>query len=153
VKSKRIKKDKEGNEEKVLDCAAPDSPELLTRQSGVHRTVRCKVCSTRRSRVFPGYVGYKSPDSPREAPDSPVLRPRNGYLPRRREPTVIWSTGWSGAPHQMVRCPTEKEISQSGDSLPCIVRVLFTVRCATGQSGALTNRRQELPTKWSSNGS
>jgi hypothetical protein len=58
------------------------------------------VCATRRSRVFPGYVDYKSPDSPREAPDSPVLQPCNGYLPRRREPTVIWRIGRSGVPQK-----------------------------------------------------
>jgi hypothetical protein len=64
------------------------------------------------------------------------------------------STGANGhLAHRTVRCTIEKEINQSGDSLSCTVRVLFTVRCATRQSGAPTNRRQELPTKWSSNGS
>jgi hypothetical protein len=72
----------------------------FTGQSGVHRTVRCTVRATRRSRVFSGYVGYKSPDSPREAPDSLVLQPCNDYLPRRQEPTVIWRTGRSGAPQK-----------------------------------------------------
>jgi hypothetical protein len=71
---------------------------------------------------FPGYVGYKSPDSPREAPDSPVLQPCNSYLPRRQKPTVIWCIGRFGAPQK-------KEISQSGDSLSRTLRVLFTVRC------------------------
>jgi hypothetical protein len=51
--------------------------------------------------------------------------------------------------HRTVRCPTEKETSQSGDSLPRPVFILFIVRCATEQSGAPTNRRQELHTKWS----
>jgi hypothetical protein len=32
--------------------------------------------------------------------------------------------------HQTVRCPIEKETNQSGDSLPRLVRLLFTVRCA-----------------------
>jgi hypothetical protein len=49
---------------------------------------------------FPGYVGYKSSDSLREASDSPVLHPCNDYLPRRQAPTVIWRTGRSGAPQK-----------------------------------------------------
>jgi hypothetical protein len=96
--------------------------------------------------VFSGYIGYKSADSPREVPDSPVLQPCNDYLPRRRAPTVIWRTGRSGAPHWTVWCPTEKETSQSVDSLSCPMRILFTVRCATGQSGAPATREGwELP--------
>jgi hypothetical protein len=123
----------------TIRCHSPDSP--------VHGI------QTRCSWVFPSYVGYNSPDSPRLALNSLVLQPCNGYLPRRREPMVTWRTRRSGTPHRTVRCPIENEISQSGDSLPCTVRALFTVRRATGQSGAPTNRRQELPTKWSSNGS
>jgi hypothetical protein len=53
---------------------------------------------THSSRVFSGYISYESPDSSREAPDSLVLQPCNGYLPRRRAPTVIWRNGRSGAP-------------------------------------------------------
>jgi hypothetical protein len=51
-------------------------------------------------RFFPSYVGYKSPNSPCEAPDSPVLQPCNDYLPRRQAPTVTWRTGQSGAPQK-----------------------------------------------------
>jgi hypothetical protein len=58
----------------------------------VHQTVRCTVCANSLLSGFPGYVGYKSPDSP-------MLQSCNGYLPRRRAPTVIWRTGRSGAPH------------------------------------------------------
>jgi hypothetical protein len=112
----------------------------------VHRTVRCKICATRLSRVFPGYVGYKSlnnpreaPDSPREAPDSPVLWPRNGYVPRRRAPTVKWCTGRSGAPQK------RKSVNQG---------ILCCVLCAyCSLSGAPPDRRQEFPSKWISNGS
>jgi hypothetical protein len=46
------------------------------------------------------------------------------------EPTVIWHTGQSGAPHRTVRCLTEAETNQSGDSLPRPMHVLFTVQCA-----------------------
>jgi hypothetical protein len=72
-----------------------------------HRTVRSYSLDspvqglwTRRSRVFSGYIDYKSPNSPREAPDSPVIQPCNGYLPRRRAPTVIWHTWRSSAPQK-----------------------------------------------------
>jgi hypothetical protein len=71
----------------------------------------------------PGYVGYNSPDSPREAPDSPVYESCSGYLPRR-----LRANGHMA--HQTVWCSTEKETNQSGDSLPHPVLVLFTVRCA-----------------------
>jgi hypothetical protein len=39
-----------------------------------------------------------------------------------------------------------------GFSVASCARIVHCPVC-TGQSGALTNRRQELPTKWSSNGS
>jgi hypothetical protein len=58
-----------------------------------------------------------------EAPDSPVYQPCNGYLPRR-----LRANGHMA--HRTVRCPTEKETNQSGDSLSRPVLVLFTVRCA-----------------------
>jgi hypothetical protein len=136
-KSQR-KTNKETKKNVLLRCTG--------RSAADHRTVRCTVCELVALGFLPGYVGYKSPDSP-------VLQPCNDYLPRRREPTVTWLTRRSGAPHRTVWCPTEKEISQSEDSLPCTVRILFIVRCTTGHSSAPMNRRQELPTKWSSNGS
>jgi hypothetical protein len=79
---------------------------------------------------FPGYDGYNSPDSPREAPNSPVYQPCNGYLPRRPRANghIAHRTVW--CPHRIVRCPIKKETNQSGDSLPHPVLVLFTVRCA-----------------------
>jgi hypothetical protein len=63
---------------------------------------------TRRSRVFSGYIDYKSPDSLRVAPDSPVLQPWNNNLPRRRALTVIWRIGRFGAPQK--RKPTNQWI-------------------------------------------
>ena len=139
---------------------SPDGPELLTGRSGVHRTVqcvhrivRCKVCELvalgcslatstinhRTVRTWHRTVQCSSRamatchDDERQrsygAPDGPVPHTRR-----------------SGAPQK-------KETSQSGDSLSRPVLILFIVRCATEQFGAPTNRRQELPTKWSSNGS
>jgi hypothetical protein len=94
-----------------------------------HRTVRCApdtpVHGLPNSLLssFPGYIGYNSPDSPREAPDSPVYQPCNDYLPRRPRANGHMT-------HQIVRCPTEKETNQSGDSRSRTVLVLFTVRYA-----------------------
>jgi hypothetical protein len=65
----------------------------LTRQSGAWSADSALL-------GFSLLVGYNSPDSPRLAPDSPVLQPCNDYLPRRREPTVTWRTGRSGAPQK-----------------------------------------------------
>jgi hypothetical protein len=113
----------------VSDCAAPDSPVPPTGQSGVHRIVRCAPDSPVHGPPnsllsgFPGYVDYNSPDSPREAPDNLVYQPCNGYLPRRPKAN-------GHMVHQTVRCPTEKETNQSGDSLPRPVLILFIVRCA-----------------------
>jgi hypothetical protein len=90
--------------------------------SAQHRTVRCHspdspVCTGQSSArsaelvalgVFPSYVGYKSPDSPREAPNSPVHQPCNDYLPRRQAPTVIWRTERSDAPQK--KKPANQEI-------------------------------------------
>jgi hypothetical protein len=72
---------------------------------------------------FSGYVGYNSSDSPREALDRTVYQPCNGYLPRRPR-------GTGHMAHRTVRCPTENETNQSGDSLSRHVLVIFTVRCA-----------------------
>jgi hypothetical protein len=89
-----------GSKKKVLSaqhrtvwCHSPDSPGC-TRQSGA-RSVQLVALG-----FLTGYVGYRSPNSPREAPDSPVLQPCNGYLPRRQAPTVTWRTGRSDAPQK-----------------------------------------------------
>jgi hypothetical protein len=72
---------------------SPDSP-VYPGQSGA-RSAELVALG-----FFPGYVGYKSLDSPREAPDSPMLQPCNGYLPRRQAPTVKWCIERSGAPQK-----------------------------------------------------
>jgi hypothetical protein len=106
--------------------------------SATHRTVRCAPDSPVHDPPnsllsgFPGYVGYNSSDSPREAPNSPVYQPCNGYLPRRPRANDHMA-------HRTVWCPTEKETTQSGDSLPRPVHVLFIVRWCTGLSGGAPN--------------
>jgi hypothetical protein len=116
---------------------------------------------------FPGYVGYNSLDSPREAPDSPMYQPCNGYLPRRLRPMVIWRTGRSGtsratatyhvdqgqrsygAPDRPVPHRKGNQPIRRFSATSCALTVHYPV--CTGQSGAPTDKRQELPTKWSSN--
>jgi hypothetical protein len=123
VKSKRIKGRKRKERRKGAGLRSTG------RSGATHRTVRWApnflVCGLPNSLLsgFPGYVGYNSPDSPREALDSPVYQSCNGYLPRRPRAN-------SHMAHQTVWCPTEKETNQSGDSLPRTVLVLFTVWCA-----------------------
>jgi hypothetical protein len=117
-----------------------------------HRTIRCHppnspVHGPANSLLsgFLAYVGYNSPDGPREVPDSPVSQ----------QPTLVAMSALgqrsSGAPDSPV--PPEQESSQSGDFLP--KPSPHTVHCpvCTGQSGAPADRRQPEPSKWSSNGS
>jgi hypothetical protein len=106
------------------------------RKGAAHRTVRCATDSLVHGPPnymlsgFPGYVVYNSPDSPREAPDSPMYQSCNSYPPCRPRANGHMR-------HQTVRCPPEKETNQSGDSLPRPVLVLFTVRCAHGQKARI----------------
>jgi hypothetical protein len=110
---------------------------VLTTQ---HRTVRCwspdsPVCSGQSGAwsaklfalgVFSSYVVYKSLDSPREAPDSPVLQLCNSYLPRRQEPTVTWRTGRSGA---------QQKRKTANQGIMCCI--LYTVRCTDEQKARI----------------
>jgi hypothetical protein len=102
---------------------SPDSP-VCTRQSGARSAQLCALG------FFLGYIGYNSPDSLCSAGQSgaPAMQ--------RLSTTSMGANGHLA--HRTVRCPTEKEINQSGDSLSCTVRVLFSIRCAIGQSGAPT---------------
>jgi hypothetical protein len=122
VKAKELKEDQQRIEEKGVVCVAPNGPAPLTGQSGVHRTVRYTVCELDALGFFPGYVGYNSPDSPRLVPDGPVLQPCNGYLPRRRELTVTWRTGRSGAHTERSGAPQKRKSANQG--------ILCRVLCA-----------------------
>jgi hypothetical protein len=123
VKSKRIKgrQRKERRKGARLRSTGPSG--------ATHCTVWCALDSPVHGppnsflSCFPGYVSYNSPDSPREAPNSPLYQPCNGYLPCRPRAN-------SHMAHRTVRCPIEKETNQSGDSLPHPALVLFTVWCA-----------------------
>jgi hypothetical protein len=121
----------------VLDCAAPNGPVPPTGQSGVHRTVRCTVSPTLCSRGFlaTSTIIHRTVRTRRR-----TVRCNNRATTTchvDQGPTVIWRTRPSDAPHRTVRCPTEKETNQSGDSLSRPVLVLFTVRCAHGQKARI----------------
>jgi hypothetical protein len=115
--SKEAKENRGRNMEKLLDCVAPDGllhgPAQLSAlgffqptSAKIHRIVR-----TRHQKVW-------------------CISHATASCHVGLGPTVIRRTGQSGAPHWTVRCPTEAETNQSGDSLSCPVRVLFIVRCA-----------------------
>jgi hypothetical protein len=128
---KEIKEDKGRNIEKVLDCAAPDS---LVHGLANWALLGILAC-----------IGYNSLDRPHEAPDSPVSqRPTtSGHVITR--PIVNRRTRQSRAPrsgNQPIR----------GFSAVSSVRTVHCPVC-TGQSGALTDKKQLGPSKWSSNGS
>mgnify|MGYP006934362150 CR=1 FL=1 len=108
---KGAKEDKGRNEEKKLDCVAPDGLVPPTGLS-VHSPANWAL-----SRIL-ACVGYNSPDRPCDTPDSPVFQPPTASCHVGWGPTVKWRTGQSGAPNRMIRCPIEAETSQSGDSLP-----------------------------------
>jgi hypothetical protein len=78
-----------------------------------HRTVQCSSRATTTCHVDKLQRSYGAPDGP------------------------MTHTGRSDAPHRTVRCPTKKEISQSWDSLPRPMLVLFTVRCNDEQKARI----------------
>jgi hypothetical protein len=80
---KGAKEDKGRNREKVMDCVAPDSL--------VHGPAMWALSG------ILAYVGYNSPNRPREAPDSSV-QPPTASCHVGWGPTVKWRTGQSGAP-------------------------------------------------------
>jgi hypothetical protein len=112
---KETKEDKRRNREKLVDCVAPDILVPPTGQSGARSShTRCSriflatsAIIHRTVRARHGTVRYTS------------CATASGHVSAR--PTVNRCTGQSGAP--------EAKTSQSGDSLPCPGRVLFTVQC------------------------
>jgi hypothetical protein len=101
-----------------------------TGQSGVHRTVWCTVRPTRCSRVFlaTSTIIHWTVRARRQtvrctSRATVTCHVDQGQLSYGAPDRSVPHTGQSGA-------PTEKETNQSGDSLPCPVLVLITVRCA-----------------------
>jgi hypothetical protein len=92
-----------------------------------HRTVRCAPDSPLHgpancllSRIL-ACIGYNSPDHPHGAPDSPVWQPPTVSCHVGRGPMVKWSTGQSGAPYRMVRCPQNMKPANHMIMCPCTV--------------------------------
>jgi hypothetical protein len=94
------------------------------------------------------------------APDCPVSQPR----PRQRSTTQsagdVWPAPTVTRPHRTVRCATRLLDVPRGSWMQRSAsrekegdHTLFPVRWCTGLSGAPTDRRQLLPSKWSSNDS
>jgi hypothetical protein len=117
---------------RMVRCHPPNSS-VCTGQSsarsaqlsalGVQRTVRCMVRSTLCSQVLlaTSTIIHQTVTA-RGAGQSGV--PAVQRLPA----TSTKANGHMA--HRTVRCPTEKETNQSGDSLPRPVLVLFTIWCA-----------------------
>jgi hypothetical protein len=118
-----------------------------------HRTVRRHSSDSSANFLLSGilaYVGYNSPYRPCKAPDSPVCQPPTASCHVGRGPTVNRSTGQSGAPHWLVRCPHQNRKPANHVILcPCTVHCLV----CTEQSCASVDRRQLGFSKWSSNDS
>jgi hypothetical protein len=129
----------------VLDCAAPDGPVPPTGQSGVHWTVPCTARPTLCSRVF--------------LATSAIIH----WAVRARRRTVRCTSCATTTCHvdqgQRSYGTLDRPVPHRKENQP--IRRFFAMFCArtvhcpvcTGQTGAPTDRRQELPTKWSSNGS
>jgi hypothetical protein len=81
------------------------------------------VCATRRSRVFPCYVGYTSPDSPREAQTVRCFSRATATCHVNKNQQSYGAPDGS-VPHRKGNMPIR-------DSLPSTVLILFTVRCAS----------------------
>jgi hypothetical protein len=142
---KESKEDKGRNIEKVLDCATLDGPMPPTRQSSVHWIVRCMVRPTMRSQKF--------------LPMSAIIH----RTVRTRRRTVRWASGQqlvatpalgqrsTGAPGQS-SAPGSRNQPIRGFSTASSACTIHCPVC-TGHSGAPADRRQQWPSKWSSNGS
>jgi hypothetical protein len=129
---KRNKIDKGRNREKLLDCVAPDGPVL-----GPAKLAALGVFSLRRLKI--------TGQSAQGAGQSGVP------AAQRLVATSALANGQQA--HQTVRCPP-----RSGNQLIrgfITASRVRTVHCpvCTRQSGAPANRRQQWPSKWSSNGS
>jgi hypothetical protein len=89
----------------------------------------------------------------RRTPDCPVSLSR----PRQRSAAQSTGDAWTSPtvtrPHRTVRCATSTVAAMVVFARKGRKSHMFTLRWCTGLSGAPTDRRQLLPSKWSSNGS
>jgi hypothetical protein len=134
-----------------------------TRLSGVHRTVSGAQAGLAANSLLSGIVEgvvAKIQRAVRCAPDCPVSQQRPRQRSAARSAGDAWAEPTVTRPHQTVRCASNKvrcakwtEGSTVGFAKEGNKSGTVHVRCCTGLSGAPTDRRQELPTKWRSNGS
>jgi hypothetical protein len=121
--------------------------------SGVHRTLRLAQRWTRCSRESPRTTWLKFTELSGGAPDCPVSQQR----PRQRSATRSAGDAWLEPtvtrPHRAVRCAMGTEGSTVGFAREGKKSGIVHVQWCTGLSGAPTDIRLELPTKWRSNGS
>jgi hypothetical protein len=117
--------------------------------SGVHRT----VSSARLVRSVNGPLDYNSPKCPvcTRLPGVPAARLANGR-PRDQRATRGSANGQQAAPDCPV-CHKGYGWQRSASPKKEGNRALFNVWWCTGLSGAPANRRQQGPSKWSSNDS
>jgi hypothetical protein len=128
----------------------------------VHRTVRCTgwlEMNSLLSGIAEG-TAAKIHRTVRCAPNYPVSQQRTRQRSAARSSGDAWSEPTVTRPHRTVRCAPDCVRCAKGTEgatvgfarkgkRSCTVHV----RWCTGLSGASTDRRQELPTKWRSNGS
>jgi hypothetical protein len=134
-----------------------------TRLSDVHRTVSGaqagRAVNSLLSGIAEGTVA-KIQRTVRCAPDYPVSQQRPRQRSAARSAGDAWPEPSVTMPHQTVRCAPNKVwcakwtegstvgFAKEGNKLGTV-----HVRWCTGLSGTPTDRRQELRTKWRSNGS
>jgi hypothetical protein len=133
-----IKKGEDG-----LVCVAPDGPVPPTGQSGARSD---QVAALGKNQPSPA-INHRTVHAKRRTIWCASQPTTSGHVGLR--PTVTWITGQSVATYRTVRCPqNRKPVNQRICS-----RCTMQCQVCTGQSGALADRRQPVPSKWSSNDS
>jgi hypothetical protein len=129
---------------------------------GAPDTVRCTGCSAMNSLlsgITEGIVA-KIHRTVRCALDCPVSQQRPCQRPAARSTGDAWPEPTVTRPHRAVQCAPDSVQCAKGTKGSTVgfakegkKSSTVHVRWCIGLSGALTDRRQELPTKWRSNGS
>jgi hypothetical protein len=130
---------------------------VCTGQCSVPRLARRR---TRRSRKKPRAPRLKFTGLSGGAPDYPVSHQCPRQRSAARSTGDTWAEPTITRPHRTVRCAPESVRCAKGTKGSTVGFArrgkksgTFHVRWCTRLSGAPTDRRQELPTKWRSNGS
>jgi hypothetical protein len=126
--------------------------------TSLRRTGQCSVPRlarrrTRRSQEKAAGASAKNHRTVRCAPDCPVSHQRPRQRSAARSAGDTWTEPTVTRPHRTVRCAKGTKGSTIGFARRGNKSCTIHVRWCTGLSGAPVDRRQELPTKWRSNGS